>query len=176
MAVHGSLLQAQLLEHLHVPYEILGDGGILIGGHAVDAAVHAAGVPVAGGDQLHQAGGVFSQLIGDVQVSADFNVLAQVAAVAEDDVIGFTGGDDDVAAGAPIAPADALDLQLAADLLFDVGIQVGDPGVVVLGLAVAQGDDLDGRHFLGSREGGHAQHHAQCQNEGQELLHMVLSF
>ena len=172
VAVHGGLFHAQLLQQLHVPDEVLGDGGILVGRHTVDAAAHAAGVPVTGGNQLQQAGSVVSQQVGDVQIRAHGHVGNQIAAVAEDDVIGLVRVDDDAAAVAPVAPADAFHIQPGADLLFDVGVEMLDPRAVVVGLSVAQRDDLQGGNFLSGGEADHAQSHAQRQNQRQDLFHV----
>ena len=161
--------------------KILSSGGVLVGGHSVQAAVHLAGIPVVGGDQVNQLGGIGFQNAGDIGKSADGHVIVEGAVVGEHDVVGLVGGDDHVAAGIPVAPAHNLDIQMDTDLLFQILVQIGLPGVVVAGHAGADGDPLQGGDLIGgglgagvlgaaAREQG--SDHQDGQQKCENLLHL----
>ena len=115
--------------------ELLG-GVILVGGDAVDLAVDLGGVKEVGGNGLGNAGGL-GQQVGQIGESAHPHVVDIGAGVGEHDVIGLVGLDDDAAALAPVAPGDALDVDVHADLLLQVGVGLLGPGVDIGGCAAA---------------------------------------
>ena len=129
--------------------KVLGGGGILVGGDGVQTAADLTGIPVVGGDQVDQLGSVGLQQTGDVGEGAHGYVIVEGSVVGEHDVVGLVGGDDHVAAGIPVAPAHDLDVDVGADLLFQILVHVGLPGIIVAGHAGADGDPLQGGDLIG---------------------------
>ena len=135
--VEGLVVGVVLLGQGLIPDEVLGDGDILQSGDAVDLAVDGDSAPVILVDQAVEVRGDALHEVGDVGKGADLNVGAEGAEVGEYDVVGLVGADDGAAAGIPVAPANDIYVQVNADLLLEIGVKVGLPGIVVVGHAVA---------------------------------------
>ena len=134
--------------------ELLG-GVVLIGGDAVDLAVDLGGVQELGGNGLGDARALVEQ-VGDVQERAHLHVVGVGAGVGEHDVIGLVGLHDNGPAVAPVAPGDALDVQMHADLFLQIGVDLLGPGAHIGRLAAAHlvpGDDGDAVLFSGRGRG-----------------------
>ena len=151
--LHGGAVIAGSIHGALVPNDKVGDGGVLHGGHSVDLAAHTAGIPVISGDGGPQVRSIFLHQIGDVQEGAHAHVVGVGVHVGEQDVILAGGVDDDVAALIPVAPANDLNVDVDADLLFQVGVDLGQPGIVVRGHAVADHDPLEGNDLAVSGRG-----------------------
>ena len=197
---HGHSLgngEAGAFGQLLVPNQVLGDGGVLVGGHAVQLAVDLTGIPVILGDGGIQLGAGGLDQLADVGESADVHVVHVGVHVGEQDVVLTTGVHDHVAAVVPVAPGNDLNVQIDADLFFQVGVDLLQPGVVVGGLAVTNGNPGQVDHFaVGSTGGGaggaggtgggataaacgHAQRHSAGHAQSKcfvELFHVVSPF
>ncbi len=162
-------VDAQLFHHDRVKHEIVGQGGVLHGGHRVDFAVNGDGAPhVLRNDGLQLGHGV--QQGFDVQQDALLDVRGVAAAVGEDDVKILTAVDDGVAAVAVSAPAEHVNVQRDADFFFQVLVNLGFPGFVVVRHAAAQGDPGHRDLFRHSQR-GEGQQHQSREEQGEKFSH-----
>ena len=147
----GIIIRRILLKSVVGQDQILGDGGVLHGGHAVDLAVHAHGFPEVSGNGGIQIGRRRLDQFGDVHERTVGHIVGVGVQVGEQDVVIAGGVHDDVAAGIPVAPADNFHIDVDADLLLEIGVDLLEPGVIVGGHAVADGDPLNGDDLVRSR-------------------------
>ena len=179
---------------LFVEDQVLGDGGVFVGGHAVQLAANLTGFPVIFGNGGVQVGRSGLDQLADVGKSADVHVVDIGVHVGEQDVVLTAGVDDNVAAVVPVAPGNDLNVQVDADLLFQVGVDLSQPGIIVGGLTVTNGNPGQGNHFIGgaggitrrgsgaaggTATGGQAQRHRAGHAQSKcfvELFHVVTPF
>ena len=142
-----------LLGNLGIPHKEVGQGRVLVSGNAIDLAVNADGIPVLFRHNRLQIGGGFQQ-VGDIGESAQRHVGLVGAEVGEDDVVGLVGRNNHTAALIPIAIGNDFNIQMDADLLFQILIEICFPGVVVGRLRVADQIPNQRRIFAVGAAGG----------------------
>ena len=185
-----------------IPDNVLALRRILVGRHTINTSAHFAGFPIIFRNGSVQFRSRFLEHIGDIQESTGIDVVVIGVDVGEQDVVFTAGVHNNIAAGVPVAPGDNLHVDVDADLIFQIRVNLCQPCIVVRRHARTNGHPFQGDDVLGgssrrsSRRGaaaigagggrrgtaaagchaeGHGTGHAQ-RKHFVELFHLFFSF